>query len=193
MRYSPRHKAEVRQQIIRTASYRFRSEGMDAVGIANLMADLGLTHGGFYSHFRDKEALVAAACRHGFDELRQRLAELLAAAPPDARLAALVEHYLSPAHRDRPDDGCVAAALGGEMARRDQPSRQAFTAGVEAQLALLQECQPPGSKADGLTASATLALMVGALLLSRAVSDPALSLRFLEEAKRALAVAPREE
>ncbi|WP_024300990.1 TetR/AcrR family transcriptional regulator [Pseudogulbenkiania sp. MAI-1] len=186
MRYSSRHKAEVRQQIIRTASCRFRSEGMDAVGIANLMADLGLTHGGFYSHFRDKEALVAAACRHGFDELQQRLAELLQAVPPEERLAALVEHYLSPEHRDRPDDGCVAAALGGEVARRDQPSRQAFTAGVEAQLALLANC-PPLRAGGAMTASAALALMVGALLLSRAVSDPALSLRFLDEAKRALA------
>ncbi|MBI3146776.1 MAG: TetR/AcrR family transcriptional regulator [Pseudogulbenkiania sp.] len=186
MRYHSRHKAEVRQQIIRMASYRFRSEGMDAVGIANLMSDLGLTHGGFYSHFRDKEALVAAACRHGFDELQQRLAEVLAAVPPDERLATLVEHYLSPAHRDRPDDGCVAAALGGEMARRDQPSRQAFTAGVEAQLALLAHCQPQRGGCGGMTASVALALMVGALLLSRAVSDPELSLRFLEEAKRAL-------
>lgn len=191
MRYSPLHKADVRQRIIRAASYRFRSEGMDAVGIANLMSDLGLTHGGFYSHFRDKEALVAAACRHGFEELQQRLDGVLEAVPPEERLAALVQHYLSLAHRDRPDDGCVAAALGGEMARRDQPSRQAFTAGVEAQLALLEHCTPPG---DGKTPTpcVALALMVGALLLSRAVSDPALSQRFLEEATRALAP-PRQE
>lgn len=187
MRYSPLHKADVRQRIIRTASYRFRSEGMDAVGIANLMADLGLTHGGFYSHFRDKEALVAEACRHGFDELQQRLAGVLDAVPAEQRLAALVQHYLSLAHRDRPDDGCVAAALGGEMARRDQPSRQAFTAGIEAQLALLQECAPPGEEGSAPTPCVALALMVGALLLSRAVSDPALSQRFLEEATRALA------
>jgi TetR/AcrR family transcriptional repressor of nem operon len=82
MRYSKDHKQETRERIIRTAARRFREDGVEAVGVAALMADAGLTHGGFYAHFPSKEALVAAACAEGFGESQRRLRKTIEQSPP---------------------------------------------------------------------------------------------------------------
>ncbi|OWY38125.1 TetR family transcriptional regulator [Xenophilus sp. AP218F] len=183
MRYRPQHKAETRQRIVAMAGLRFRAEGVNSVGIANLMADLGLTHGGFYTHFANKEQLVAAACQQAMQEMELRWREYLAEERNGSALARLADDYLSPAHRDFPDSGCVAAALGGELARQSREVRRAFSCGLRQLLDTLGEAQAADS---ALPASASLALMVGALLLARAVDDDELSARLLREARQAL-------
>jgi TetR/AcrR family transcriptional repressor of nem operon len=158
MRYHPDDKEKTRQRILRVAARRFRSEGLQGVGIANLMADLGMTHGGFYAHFIDKEALVTATCTEAFSAQQRYWDKLLAQHPGEHALRTLIGDYLSSQHRDHPETGCFAAALASEMARRDNRSRRAFTTGIEQQLNRLE----------------------------RAVSDPALSDRLLSSASEAL-------
>lgn len=189
MRYDRQHKTAIRQRILDMASLRFRSEGIAAVGIANLMADLGLTHGGFYWHFKDKEDLVAQVCQQAMEHTSQQWQQQIRQAEPGQQRLAVAQHYLSIQHRDFPDTGCVAAALAGELSRRTPLARQAFTMGLQQQLDALDEAAAHDERvpASPLTPAVQLSLMVGALLLSRAVSDDALSLRLLQEAEAMLA------
>ncbi len=98
-------------------------------------------------------------------------------------LAGFVAAYLSAAHRDRPGSGCALAALGSEAARQPAPVRRAFTEGLEARLARMQEALPEGDRAAALAA---ISQLVGALALARAVDDPALSDEILAAARTAL-------
>ncbi|WP_159880658.1 TetR/AcrR family transcriptional regulator [Aquitalea denitrificans] len=189
MRYDKQHKTAIRQRILDMATMRFRSEGIAAVGIANLMADLGLTHGGFYWHFKDKEDLVAQACRQAMEHTSQQWQHQIQQAETGQQRLAVAQHYLSIQHRDFPDTGCVAAALAGELSRHTAPARQAFTAGLQQQLDTLgQAAVQDGSVATSpFTPAVQLSLMVGALLLSRAVTDGELSARLLQEAEAMIA------
>lgn len=180
MRYHPEDKEKTRQRILSVASRRYRLEGINAVGIANLMADLSMTHGGFYAHFADKEALVAEVCDYAFSAWRKRWQALRHG--PSA-FVALVKDYLSRGHHDHPETGCLAAALAGEMARRDSRSRKAFTHGIEA---MLQQLATLDDRPTEMSPEANLSLLVGAMMLSRAVSDPELSDRFRHQALAAL-------
>lgn len=192
MRYDKQHKTAIRQRILDMASLRFRSEGIAAVGIANLMADLGLTHGGFYWHFKDKEDLVAEVCQQSMQQMAQQWQQQGQQAASGQQCQAVGEHYLSIQHRDFPDTGCVAVALAGELSRRGSPARQAFTSGLEQQLAVLAEAAQQDAANGGhpLNPTVQLSLMVGALLLARAVNDPALSARLLQEAAAQIAGQP---
>ncbi|PXX46343.1 TetR/AcrR family transcriptional regulator [Aquitalea magnusonii] len=189
MRYDKQHKTAIRQRILDMASLRFRSEGIAAVGIANLMADLGLTHGGFYWHFKDKEDLVAQVCQQAMQQMAEQWQQQGQQAGPGQQCRGVAEHYLSIPHRDFPDTGCVAVALAGELSRRGSQARQAFTSGLEQQLATLAAAaqQDAASGGSPLKPTVQLSLMVGALLLSRAVNDPALSARLLEDAAALIA------
>ncbi|MBK3399198.1 MULTISPECIES: TetR family transcriptional regulator [Methylobacterium] len=177
MRVSREQFQENRRRILEAAGRLFREKGFSAVTVAEVMEAAGLTHGGFYGHFTSKEDLAA-----------QALAQALAPAPrepgaaPD--LAGFVAAYLSAAHRDRPGGGCALAALSGEAARQPAPVRRAFTDGFEARLARMQEALPEGDRAAALAAVASL---VGALVLARAVDDPALSDEILAATRGALA------
>jgi len=183
MRYSKDHKQETRERIIRTAARRFREDGVEAVGVAALMADAGLTHGGFYAHFPSKEALVAAACAEGFDQSRSRLRQVIERRPAGERVAALAEAYLAPAHRDNPGQGCVAAAIGPEIARHPPETRAEFTRGLRGLLQLAEEALRDDG-ADPAAAPQIVSTMVGALTMARATADdPALSERFLESGR----------
>ena len=189
MRYDKQHKTAIRQRILDMATLRFRSEGIDSVGIANLMADLGLTHGGFYWHFKDKEDLVAQACQQAMQSSNQQWQQHMQLAASGGKRLAFAQHYLSIQHRDFPDTGCVAAALAGELSRHTPATRQAFTTGLQQQLTTLEAAagQDGASSTTSLTPGAQLSLMVGALLLSRAVTDPALSSQLLAEAEALIA------
>ena len=100
MRYSSSHKTETRQRILTMAALRFRAEGVANVGIANLMADLGLTHGGFYAHFHSKDDLVAQSCRQALLDMNEIWQAQLEQAPSGAGVKRLAKDYLSAAHRD---------------------------------------------------------------------------------------------
>lgn len=191
MRYSKDHKQETRDRIIRTAAKRFREDGVEATGVATLMADAGLTHGGFYAHFPSKEALVAAACAEGFGESERRLRQSIEQQPPGERLAAMAASYLSPAHRDHPGRGCIAAAIGPEIARHAPETRAEFTQGVRG-LVAMAEAAIAADGGDPAAAPQAIATMVGALILARGAADEALSDRFLESGMQAVrALAPK--
>jgi TetR/AcrR family transcriptional regulator, transcriptional repressor for nem operon len=178
MRYEKGHKEETRRRILAAASKRFRKEGIAAVGLAGLMADAGLTHGGFYSHFGAKEDLVREALAVALDASRAALAR---EAAEHGGLPAIVRAYLAPRHRDRPEHGCAIAALAAEVARHPTPTRAALAHHAEALIDLIA-AQLPGHEphAAHTAATAILAVMMGALQLARVTPDPARADEILE-------------
>jgi TetR/AcrR family transcriptional regulator, transcriptional repressor for nem operon len=175
MRVSREKTAETRERILDVAATLFREKGFDGIGLAEIMKAAGLTHGGFYKHFGSKDDLEAQAtgvalARNAADW--RRLFEGAAARP----LSAFIDEYLSPHHRDDLGKGCALAALGADVARQGERVRSALTAGLEPFLQLLSNVIPGRSKAvRRRKAIATMAELIGTLILARAVDDPALS------------------
>ncbi len=161
MRYEKGHKDATRMRIVDAASKRFRKDGVEAIGVARLMADAGLTHGGFYAHFSSKEDLVKEAVRDALDHTRAGL-ERVARSEPGG-IEALIRMYLAPQHRDRPERGCAAAALASEIARHSRPTREAFTEEIEALVNFIAEQLPGGDDQHERQkiAVAIFALMMG--------------------------------
>src|ERR1700716_2018129 len=131
MRYSREHKLETHARIVKKASVRLREKGAHGVGVADLMKDAGLTHGGFYAHFDSRESLVIEAFAYAMDRATERWRSLAEQTPPDKRLATLAEPYLPPAHRDDPAQGCAIPTMGAEIARESPKTRKAFAAKLE--------------------------------------------------------------
>ena len=158
---------ENRARIVETASTLFRERGYDGVGVADLMAAAGFTHGGFYKHFGSKADLMAEAAASGFSKSAANIAGV------DA--AAFVKEYLSRPHRDSLGTGCTLAALSGDAARQPESIKRAFAAGIESELAILAREDGALGKIAKREARAkridTLAHVVGALVLSRACPD----------------------
>ncbi|WP_313443802.1 TetR/AcrR family transcriptional regulator [Stenotrophomonas indicatrix] len=156
-----------RAHIVETASTLFRERGYDGVGVADLMAAAGFTHGGFYKHFGSKADLMAEAAACGLTSS--------AAAVADLDVQAFVSEYLSRAHRDGPGQGCTLAALCTDAARQTDAVKAAFAAGIEARLATraTQEGQAQRDLDDATRARriALMAQAVGALVLSRSCPD----------------------
>ena len=126
MRYASGHKEETRRQILEAAATELRRRGIAATSITELMSSVGLTHGGFYAHFQSKEALVAEALGLGVQQTAKMLETVAERVPSEGRLEAIFDAYLSLSHRNHPESGCVLAALGGEIARRAPPQKQAL-------------------------------------------------------------------
>ncbi len=161
-------KAEAnRALVVETASQLFRERGFDGVGVADLMAAAGFTHGGFYKQFGSKADLMAEATACGIAQTGA-LAE-------GVDVAEFVKHYLSREHRDARATGCTMAALGGDAARQPDSVRVAFKDGVENLVARLSQQAPSSDPAGAAQARAkvldVLSHAVGALILSRAFPD----------------------
>lgn len=182
-RYGKEHKQATRQRIIETAGRRFKKDGIDGSGISTLMADAGLTNGAFYTHFESKDDLVAAAVA---DQLRVQYANVIEqAAPGIAGLEQIVRWYLSPQHRDSPDDGCPSAALLDEIGRCADETKQAYTDGVLAVIdGIAARLAPADPRSVHKKILSVYAMMVGTLQLSRALADRRLSDELLEEGIR---------
>lgn len=173
-------KHQTHQRIVEEAARQFRAEGIQPVGIAGLMKHIGLTHGGFYAHFQNKDALTAEACTEGFAQTQEVLLQAAHDAPPGAELAAIIEQYLSASHRDQSASGCVAASLSAEVARSPQEVRTAYTQSLQALLSHLAPFLPgEGTEEQEDQVLALFAGLVGTLVLARAVNDPTLSERLL--------------
>ena len=172
MRYSKEHKQETHTRIVKKASVRLREKGAHGIGVADLMKEAGLTHGGFYAHFDSRDALVVEAFAHAMDRSTERWRKLAEQTPPDKRLATIVDSYLTPLHRDDPGHGCAIPALGAEIARESPRTRKAFSAKLEQMIDMLAEqiSEVPSKAARG-QAMASLATMMGALVLSRVAGD----------------------
>lgn len=168
MRYSREHKVETHARIVKKASVRLREKGAHGIGVADLMKDAGLTHGGFYAHFDSREALVIEAFADAMDRSTERWRKLAEQTPPDKRLATIVASYLTPLHRDDPGHGCAVPALGAEIARESPKTRKAFAAKLEQMIDMLAEQMPElPPKAARKQAMAAVATMVGTLVLAR--------------------------
>jgi len=171
VRRSREETARTRGNAVDAASRLFRERGIESVSVGDVMATLGMTAGGFYRHFENKEALAAEACTAAF--AGSGLAREPARSPE-----AMLRRYLSKAHRDAPAGGCPLPALASDMARQPAAVRRAYTEGVHDALARIQELTPG---ADSKARVALLTGMVGALALARAVNDEELSAAILRE------------
>jgi TetR/AcrR family transcriptional repressor of nem operon len=186
MKRSREATAETRRTIIQAAARQFRKRGFGGIGVADVMAQAGLTHGGFYKHFASKNALAAEACNWALEVSTNQLASIAAATPPGQGLRAIVHDYLSMEHRDHAEKGCVIAALAADAARLDVPTKRAFAKGQDALVSLIA-AQLPASNADPIPAAkAILSTMVGALLMSRTIDDRKQAESFLQSARDAL-------
>lgn len=151
------------------------------------MREAGLTHGGFYAHFRSKDDLVAAAITAMFEEGRSRFFARTAGKQGIEALRAWVDAYVSPSHRDNPGGGCALAALTSDAARLEAPARAAFDDGLRGIVARFVSYLPvhDGFDAEGF-AMAMLSEMAGAVALARATTNPVLSDRILDSARASL-------
>lgn len=192
MPLSKDHKARTRKRIVEEAAKAFRARGVSGTGIPELMGRAGLTHGGFYAHFNSKDALVAEACATGFGEAAEALIEqTVRDVPPGRELAAIIRAYLSRAHRDHPETGCMIPSLTAEMAHETPDVRTAFTRSLETYFGRLAAYMPTEALSETVPASATpderamllLSGMMGAVQLARSVDDPVLSDRILQVAR----------
>src|SRR4030081_3559195 len=172
MRYSREHKLETHARIVKKASVRLREKGAHGIGVADLMKDAGLTHGGFYAHFDSREALVIEAFAYAMDRGTERWRKLAEETPADKRLATIVDSYLTPVHRDDPGRGGARPTPGAEIARESPRTRKAFAAKLEQMIDMLAAQIPDvPRKAARKQAMATIATMMGTLVLARVAGN----------------------
>lgn len=174
MRYSQDHKAQTHQRIIKEAAARFRRDGIDATGLQPLMKALGLTHGGFYSHFASKDELVEKALQAAGEELDGLCAMLFAEERP---LETFIDSYLSEWHQTSPHQGCPLPTMSSELGLRGQPSATS-DAILNARLEQVQGTLEGDDAED--RSIVIMSTLVGALLLSRSVENPELARRILD-------------
>ncbi len=177
MRYGKDHKEETHKRVVDAAARRFRKDGIESTGVVDLMADAGLTHGGFYAHFSSKEMLVKEALVAASMKSRAHLQGQIDEARAEGRdpLEAIVRSYLTITHRDRPDRGCSVAALGSEIARHPRKTREAFTEGLEKTMGIIASALPEAVPNRTERAYAIFSTLIGALQLARAISDSTMS------------------
>ena len=187
MRYSREHKLETHTRIVKKASVRLREKGAHGIGVADLMKDAGLTHGGFYAHFDSREALVIEAFTDAMDRSTERWRKLGEQTPPGKRLATIVNSYLTPIHRDDPGHGCAIPALGAEIARESPKTRRVFAGRLEQMIDMLAAQIPDAPrKAARKQAMAALATMMGTLVMARIAGSGDFSDEILGAGREAL-------
>jgi TetR/AcrR family transcriptional regulator, transcriptional repressor for nem operon len=181
VRKSREEAAQTRKRIVAAASREFRSNGIVASGLNDLMKAAGLTHGGFYKHFESKDELVAEASAEAVNTMIDFVAKAVAGG------ATVAETYLSIDQRDNPSSSCPLSAIGSELGRCDEKTREVATEGFLKLVAImegqLRKSKPADARRKALVAVST---MIGAMTASRMVSDPELSAEILEEAKKSL-------
>lgn len=180
MRRSKQEKQRTHERIVTAAARQFRAEGIKGSGIDDLMGQAGLTHGGFYGHFKNKDALIAEVCFEGFAQTQQKMSNAIESAPDGEPLEAILNVYLGADHRDDPGDGCVMPSLGADISRSSPAVRAAFTKVYREFRDYLVPFLPATAKANSEDeALVLLAGMVGTMLLARAIDDAELSERLL--------------
>ncbi|HYE84956.1 MAG TPA: TetR family transcriptional regulator [Vicinamibacterales bacterium] len=187
--------AEANHQAIESAASRlFRERGLNAVSVADVMAEAGLTHGGFYAHYPSKDALAASACDAAFAFAKEKWRRRIDAAPSrDAAKVAIADGYLKPAHCDPAVATCPTATLVTDVARAasDHPMRRVYLEGVREQVETLSKLGTTGDrKGDRAAACVQLATMMGALLLARATHGDPLSDEIVSAARAHLTRRP---
>lgn len=194
MRYSREHKQETHDRIVRKASVRLREKGAHGVGVADLMKEAGLTHGGFYAHFDSREALVVEAFAYAMDRSMEHWRKIGDGVAPEKRLALIAESYLSTLHRDDPGHGCSIPALGADIARESPKTRKAFAAKLDEMIEMMADHIPDvPRKVARKQAIATLATMAGTMLMARIAGSGDLSDEILKAGKDGALEASRRD
>ena len=197
MGHSQSEKKSNHERILRTAAKRLREKGLEAVAIADVMKEVGLTVGGFYKHFDSRDDLVVEALQAAS---WQRPVQPADAGDPSLNLAGFIDEYLSEKHRDRPGSGCLIGALAGDVARSNKRIRALATEKVRSALELIAGLLPDKQNDTGSVVNAVngkresarkraalvFSALVGAIALSRAVSDPSLSDEILQSVRELL-------
>ena len=182
-RATTRSKEATHERIVETAARAIRRSGYDGTSVADLMKEAGLTHGGFYAHFASREAMLAEAADRAGAEAVATSARIAASVPPEQALQSLLRAYLSKEHMKSPEMGCPVASLGSEMPRQAPEVRRAATRRIKEMIDVVARQLPdwgqPGAHEHALV---TVATMVGALVMARAVDDPKLSDALLKAA-----------
>ena len=179
-------KEETHERIVDVAARALRRRGYAGVGVAEVMKEAGLTHGGFYAHFESREALLSEALAHagqnGIAELTRKAG--LHRARGASRLRALIEGYLSETHLADAESGCWVAALLAEMPRQSPPLRDAALQRVHSLVETVRNAMPePRAREDAMVIAATL---VGALQMARALGANVKGRSMLAAARRSL-------
>lgn len=184
MRYRPGHKAEIHQKIVNDASRRVRAEGLTGAAVSSVMRDAGLTHGGFYKHFGNKDELLLESLREAFHEMAECLARAAEESPPGAAWKTVVKTYLRPEHSDHPECGCPLAALAPELARTDGMMKAAI---VEELAKYKDRMLPwmPGRRVADRERNFTVifSTMIGAMAIARILPDRAARAKVLATAQ----------
>jgi TetR/AcrR family transcriptional regulator, transcriptional repressor for nem operon len=177
MGYSKRDKAETHARIVSVAAKRFRELGLEGIGVADVMKEAGVTVGGFYKHFDSRDELVVEALATAFQDL-DRWEE------NTDTLTKALKAYLTEEHRDAPGTGCALGALLGDMSRASRSAKAVYTARLKRTLAYVTDHVSQNADSDRRSrAILTISAMLGAINLSRAVSDPNLSREILKHTR----------
>lgn len=175
------------ERIVSAAARAIRRSGYNGTGVADIMKAAGLTHGAFYAHFASREAMLAEAADRAGAESVAVAASALAGVPPEKALGVMLRTYLSKDHVESVELGCAVAALGSEMPRQAPEVRRAATRRIKEMIDLVaRQSSDWGQAGAHEQALATVATMVGALMLARAVDEPALSTAVREAALKHL-------
>jgi len=197
MPYTAEHKSRTRERIVTAAADLLRAEGLSGTGVARVMKQAGLTHGGFYAHFASKDELIADAFESAVLDAGRNLTEGLEDLAAPERLRHYLGRYLSRTHRDNPGEGCPLSALGAELSRAGPSAREGFERGLRRLMAGFAKVIPPapdtaqdaavtaGDEDDDEKLFGLMAMMVGGLMLSRAVADEDFSNHILRTTRRA--------
>jgi TetR/AcrR family transcriptional repressor of nem operon len=186
VRLTKADRAANHDRIVRVAARLFREKGVDGVGLDEIMAEAGLTHGAFYGHFPSKTALVAEASTHALDHSGVKQLEDDLRPGTRRSFAELVRRYLSVAHRDDRGGGCAIAALATDMGRQDDPVQKLFAKHLDVTLDEFAERLPGERETARRDAINKLAMMVGALVMARSVGKGALSEELLDTVRERL-------
>jgi TetR/AcrR family transcriptional repressor of nem operon len=184
MRYAPRHKAEIHTKIVKDAARRVRAEGITGAAVSAVMRDAGLTHGGFYKHFKSKDDLLLESLRQAFQEITGRMAHAAETSQPGMEWKAIVKTYLSPEHCDHPECGCPLAALAPELARTGKAMRGQISGELTKYMDRMLPFMPGRRAADKERAFfAIFSTLIGALAIARILPDPAARAKVLRSAR----------
>jgi TetR/AcrR family transcriptional repressor of nem operon len=184
MRYPPEHKAEVHRKIVKDASRRVRVEGLNGAGVAAVMRDTGLTHGGFYKHFSNKDELLLESLREAFREITDKLANTAERSHPETAWKAIVKTYLSLDYCDHAECGCPLTALAPELARVDKSMRGQILAELVTYKDRMLPFMPGRRAVDKERAFFSIfSTMIGAIEIARMLPEPAMREKVLGTAR----------
>jgi TetR/AcrR family transcriptional repressor of nem operon len=188
MRYSENRKDETHAKLVKIAGRALRENGPDGVAVADVMKEAGLTHGGFYAHFKSKDALLVEALESVFASSKRKFLRAVEGLPPRHALATYIDFYVSPRHRDDRANGCPITALNSDLPRQSKAVRAAFDGGVKSLVeGLEQRIRESGIEGDAhALAASVISAMAGAVAISRAVTDPVLSDQMLATARESI-------